>query len=236
MLIVQFNSASELVKHAMLEWESDNARSEAWFTKAAVVFTDDPTAFCRAVLKFVTEIFDHTGKCNCMVQVWSEANIQEIYLPGLLETQDRFERVAEAYAKRVIAGDELRGFMTAVRVELNSRLHHWHAEALTYYRQREFALAAMNQPDKTHSDAIVQQSGEKASGASRHNPVGAQERQAVIMPILLSKKWTRNKWASKAGVSKSCVYDYLDGRRQLSKANRQALAEELGIAVDKLPE
>src|SRR5262249_14926943 len=38
-------------------------------------------------------------------------------------------------------------------------------------------------------------------------------RQAVVMPILVEKGWTRCKWAARAGVSKNSVYDYLNGKR-----------------------
>jgi hypothetical protein len=233
MQVIQFSSASDLLKHARLEWEADNARSEAWFAKAVVITSDDPTEFCRAVLKFVTELFDHAGEFNCRMLVWSETDIPQVYLPRLLETQDRLERVAEAHAKSSLSGDDLIGFLTAVRVELNSRSHHWHAEALTYYQQRQFALATLCHRDQADPQATVQRPAEKASDVSRH--IRAQERQAVVMPILQLKKWTRNKWASKAGVSKNCVYEYLEGRRQLSEENRTALAEELGIAIERLP-
>jgi hypothetical protein len=61
-------------------------------------------------------------------------------------------------------------------------------------------------------------------------------RQTVVMPILASKGWTRCKWATKAGVSKNSVYDYLDGERKLSVANRRALAEVLELKPDDLPD
>ena len=62
----------------------------------------------------------------------------------------------------------------------------------------------------------------------------AKRRCAVVMPILCSKGWSRCKWATRAGVSKNSVYEYLSGDRELSTANRVALAQELG--VKDLPE
>jgi hypothetical protein len=59
---------------------------------------------------------------------------------------------------------------------------------------------------------------------------------AVVNPILKAKDWTVNKWATVAGVGKNCAYDYLDGRRNLSKANRRALAEVIGLRVQDLPD
>jgi lambda repressor-like predicted transcriptional regulator len=64
----------------------------------------------------------------------------------------------------------------------------------------------------------------------------AKARRAFVMPRLESKGWSRCKWAIEAGVSKNSVYEYLDGRRELSKANRRALAEVLGLQPRDLPE
>ena len=56
------------------------------------------------------------------------------------------------------------------------------------------------------------------------------------MPILKSKRWTRGKWATVAGVGKNSVYEYLEGKRSLSVANRQAMAEALGLTSEDLPD
>jgi lambda repressor-like predicted transcriptional regulator len=64
----------------------------------------------------------------------------------------------------------------------------------------------------------------------------AARRKAVVMPILANKQWTRNKLAYNAGVSPSCVNEYLDGRRRLSPKNRRAIAESLGLKPEALPE
>jgi hypothetical protein len=64
----------------------------------------------------------------------------------------------------------------------------------------------------------------------------AERRSAVVMPILKSKRWTRAKWASKAGVGKNGVYDYLGGKRNLSFENHRALAEVLKLKPEELPD
>jgi hypothetical protein len=60
-------------------------------------------------------------------------------------------------------------------------------------------------------------------------------RRAVVDPILQAKQWTVNKWGTQAGVGKNCAYDYLGGRRNLSNANRLALAQVLGLRAEDLP-
>lgn len=60
-------------------------------------------------------------------------------------------------------------------------------------------------------------------------------RRAAVMPILVSKGWTRCKLATKAGVSRNSVYEYLNGKRKLSPANRRALAEALSRKLEDLP-
>jgi hypothetical protein len=57
----------------------------------------------------------------------------------------------------------------------------------------------------------------------------AAARQAIVMPILGLKGWSRGRWATEAGVGKNSVYEYLDGKRQLSPENRRAMAEVLGL-------
>jgi hypothetical protein len=60
-------------------------------------------------------------------------------------------------------------------------------------------------------------------------------RSAVVIPILKSKRWTRGRWATEAGVGKNSVYGYLCGKRKLGAANRQAMAEVLGLTPEELP-
>ncbi len=64
----------------------------------------------------------------------------------------------------------------------------------------------------------------------------ASARQAIVMPILTSKGWSRGKWATQAGVGKNSVYEYLDGKRQLTPENRRAMAEVLGLEPEDLPQ
>jgi hypothetical protein len=66
-------------------------------------------------------------------------------------------------------------------------------------------------------------------------PTKHKQRWAVVGPILEAKGWTINKWGTKAGVGRNCAYEYLDGRRNLSNANRMALAQVLGLKAEDLP-
>jgi len=64
----------------------------------------------------------------------------------------------------------------------------------------------------------------------------SERRGALMMPMLRTKGWTRSRWAAQAGVSKNSVYGYLRGERNLSVENRQALAEELGLKPEGVPD
>ena len=64
----------------------------------------------------------------------------------------------------------------------------------------------------------------------------AQSRRDFVMPLLDKKRWKRGKWATKAGVGKNSVYEYLDGKRKLSSENRQAMAQALDVEPYQLPE
>jgi plasmid maintenance system antidote protein VapI len=56
-----------------------------------------------------------------------------------------------------------------------------------------------------------------------------------VLPILRKKVWKRGKWATKAGVSKNSVYEYLTGRRNLTDDNRLAMSEALELKPEDLP-
>jgi hypothetical protein len=64
----------------------------------------------------------------------------------------------------------------------------------------------------------------------------SHRRRSLVMPILKAKQWTRGMWATKAGVSKNSVYEYLNGKRDLGIENRQAMADELGLKPEDLPD
>lgn len=65
----------------------------------------------------------------------------------------------------------------------------------------------------------------------------AARRQAVVVPIIKKKRWTRCRLAIEAGVGKNSVYEYLDGTRaRISDGNRKAIADALDIKEQELPE
>jgi hypothetical protein len=64
----------------------------------------------------------------------------------------------------------------------------------------------------------------------------SEARRAAVMPILKARHWSRGKWATKAGVGKNCVYEYLDGKRSPSEENRRAMADALDLKPEDLPE
>ena len=76
------------------------------------------------------------------------------------------------------------------------------------------------------------QAGPSLSGETEQK---ALERSLVVVPLLEARRWSTNRWATEAGVGKNCPYEYLAGTRDLTKANRRAMAEALGLGPDQLP-
>jgi hypothetical protein len=64
----------------------------------------------------------------------------------------------------------------------------------------------------------------------------AAARQAVVMPILRERGWTRGKWATDATVGNDCVYEYLKGKRNLNDDTRRVMAESIGLKPQELPD
>ena len=85
-------------------------------------------------------------------------------------------------------------------------------------------------------EAVELKTAEPASAGSTSIVERSKVRRTVVLPILASKRWTRGKWATKAGVSKNSVYEYLNGKRKLTQENRKALADVLGLKPEDLPE
>jgi hypothetical protein len=116
-----------------------------------------------------------------------------------------------------------------VKLRLDQRVHHWTSQArragLTYIAATQTqspplvpATAAPTSPDVT---------------AQSPEDRGAR-RAAVIEPILKNRGLTRGRWAAKAGVDPSVVYDFLAGKSNPRPESRNVLAEVLGI--EELPE
>ncbi len=64
----------------------------------------------------------------------------------------------------------------------------------------------------------------------------ARRRQAVVMPILKKRRWTRGRLVTESGVGKATVYGYLDGTRAwIDDANRKSIAEVLDLKAGELP-
>jgi hypothetical protein len=98
------------------------------------------------------------------------------------------------------------------------------------YQSDRLEWRAANQREKIKDGAAIETSGDERIQKR------SEKRNAVVMPILRSKGWKRGTWAIKAGVGKNSAYDYLSGKRKLSIENRQALAEELELKPEELPD
>jgi len=101
-------------------------------------------------------------------------------------------------------------------------------ENLAQYLTEETLNASAVNPSRISSKAPTK---DEAAIASL-----ARKRCAVVDPILNAKGWTRGKWVTEAGVGKNSVYDYLSGERNLTKENRQAMADALDLSIEELPE
>jgi lambda repressor-like predicted transcriptional regulator len=64
----------------------------------------------------------------------------------------------------------------------------------------------------------------------------AADRCAKVLPILRELGISRAKWAFRAGVDPSVVYDYLKGTSNPRPESRKVLAEAIGLTAAELPE
>ncbi len=94
--------------------------------------------------------------------------------------------------------------------------------------------AEPERPAQKQSEALAKLGLEEP--ANNANTEKSAARCSVVMPILNRLKWTRSKWAAKAGVGKNSAYEYLDGSRNLSEENRRAMAEVLSLKPEQLPD
>ena len=90
--------------------------------------------------------------------------------------------------------------------------------------------------EEGHSQKEAEEEAVRETGGEESVHERAERRSSVVTPLLTFKRWKRGKWAARAGVSKNSVYDYLNGKRNLSFENRQALAEVLELKPEGLPD
>jgi hypothetical protein len=122
-------------------WREGHARIESWFEEARYI-APNTDAHLRIILRYVTELFDNTAHWNRFSQISQPEHIGERYLPNLTSAADQMRKIAEACGKQVCQERDLEPFLQTVRVRLDSRFHHWHAEALSYLRELEVAKFA----------------------------------------------------------------------------------------------
>jgi hypothetical protein len=91
-------------------------------------------------------------------------------------------------------------------------------------------------PSTATSRTATDQNEAAAFTRSQFEASRAAARKKVVMPILTQKRWSPGKWATIAGVGKNSVYEYLNGKRSLTKNNREAMAQVLGLRAEDLPE
>lgn len=92
--------------------------------------------------------------------------------------------------------------------------------------------------DRPHDAPTIVAATQPESAVGMLTAVGerAARRQAVVMPILAQKGWSRGLLAAKAGLGKNSVYEYLDGTRaRITDDNRIAIADALELKPEQLP-
>ena len=112
------------------------------------------------------------------------------------------------------------------------------ARAEMFRKLSEFADAENHPsvPEQTVAPALSEPAA-TSSAELETQQQRATRRQAVVMPILRSKGWKRGTLVSKAGIGKNSVYEYLNGtRKSITEANKQAIADALGLQKERLPE
>jgi hypothetical protein len=100
-------------------------------------------------------------------------------------------------------------------LELRDRKSHWLAEG---FRK------------------LARKSAETAETQTVTQLVVKQSRRQFIEPLLSKKGLSPSKWASRAGVDPSVVYDYLNDTSDPRPDSRKALAGVLGLEPSELPE
>jgi hypothetical protein len=131
--------------------------------------------------------------------------------------------------------DVFTAFVMSRRLELSARIENEGWEHLMRISGTDASKPSYSAPADSAKTTVGAELAAPTGDAARTQAELAANRQAVVMPILNQKGWSRGKWATQAGVGKNCVYDYLAGKRRLSDPNRSAMADELGLAPQDLP-
>ncbi len=155
--------------------------------------------------------------------------------------------------------------LSRISLKLSSRKLYWMREAIDWrlkgYPRRprvtatqrlEAALRASSSAGNlddlvnTVADNLKRQDGSgsgmveaKPTSRSKSDTIAERSaiRQGVVNPILQRKRWKPGSLATKAGVGKNSVYQYLDGTRtKITDENRDAIAQALDLTPEQLPD
>jgi hypothetical protein len=201
----------------------------------------------------------HAGAFDIRVRAFSRFLVLTDEAASLFEQfLDELESVMAANATRLPDPFLPEGlYPTEVRRQLQQRKQYWLGRTLRRVRKHKNAnradaarimgegvASSEVKPRKPPPSAAAGMEPVILPGPRRGPEEGGAEsvlerskrRSAVVTPILASKKWTRGRWVARAGVSKNSVYEYLNGNRNLTLDNRQALAQVLGLKPEQLPD
>ena len=205
---------------------------------------------------FIPDLETCRARWNAMLQALgsNRSDVEQAYIELFRDAVELYQDFTEI----VEHGEELREVVAQVRdlvssiedtlgarsgwSESNGRLLQIFRELTVvknldaYIRSQPFRIVSGMEAmiDLLSTPAQQQATG---SGVAESPADRAKRRQAVVYPILAAKNRKRGVLATESGVGKATVYGYLDGsRKTISRDNRQALADTLGIPLDKLPQ
>lgn len=104
------------------------------------------------------------------------------------------------------------------------------------YRRLLVGVAQANFPQSAPGSKVPDEPQVVEEGVKQR----AERRRAFIIPRLQAKRpkpWSPGRLAAEAGVGKNSVYEYLNGKRaKISKENREAFSNALGVKPSELPD
>lgn len=130
------------------------------------------------------------------------------------DTVDRVTPVLIGRTPAVVTSDQPPRVYT--RASIIQYLEKALAEYPQQYRQQNLSVYKLTRGTDPVPDPASAPPDDQVAKQQRQAALAAA-RQAVVSPILRKKTWKRGKWATKAGVSKNSVYEYLKGKRNLTR-------------------
>jgi hypothetical protein len=191
--------------------------------------------FTQAFFDAILKVFLAFAKEAIKISSWGldRADRESQHFLVQLTIQWHYE---EGYDRKGCRVRDVAGHHNGVLLESVNR---WYKQRPEWRQYEDLLLSVTQDIESAPKSALATEETSPRSQDlnAKPNAERAAKRQAVITPILEQKGWKPGRLVTESGLGKNSVYEYLDGTRsKITRENRKAMADALGMSEEQLPD